>query len=118
MAQDDFSRDPFDRVRDIALAMPGVEESTTFGTPSLKVNGKYLFQMKDNDTLIVSVDLDTREMLLATEPEIFFITEHFRGWPAVLVRLAETDDRTLRDIIEKAWRRRAPKKLVKAYDAR
>jgi hypothetical protein len=110
--------DPFDRVRKIALAFPGVEDSFTFGSPSLKVNGKYLAQMwRDGESLIVSMELVERDLRIEAEPDIFFITDHFGGWPGVLVRMSQLDDAALRDLIERAWRRRAPKKLVKAYDA-
>ena len=109
--------DPFDRVRAIALALPGVEESVTFGSPSLKVSGKYLAQIwEDGTSLIVSMEIIERDMWLDAEPDIFFITDHFRNWPSVLIRLDQIDDDLLTDLIAKAWRRRAPKKLVKAYD--
>ena len=109
--------DPFDRVRKIALAFPGVENSLTFGTPSLKVNGKYLAQMSDDEALILSMELVERDIWLEAEPDIFFITDHFRDWPGVLIHLDQIDDDLLHDLIEQTWRRRAPKKLVKAYDA-
>jgi len=109
--------DPFDRVRKIALAFPGVAESETFGSPSLKVNGKYLAQIwQDGQSLILSMEIIERDMWLQAEPDIFFITDHFRDWPGVLIRLDQIDDDLLRDLIEKTWRRRAPKKLVKTYD--
>ena len=109
--------DPFDRVRAIALTFPGVEDSTTFDSPSLKVNGKYLAQMwQDGDSLILSMEIIERDMWIEAEPDIFFITDHFRDWPDVLIRLSQIDDDLLADLIAKAWRRRAPKKLVKTYD--
>lgn len=110
--------EPFDRVRQIALAFPGVQESMTFDSPSLKVSGKYLAQMwRDDESLILSMEIVERDLRIEAEPDIFFITDHFRDWPGVLVRMSELDDDTLRDLIERAWRRRAPKKLVKSYDA-
>ena len=109
--------DPFDRVRAIALDLPGVEESLTFGSPSLKVSGKFLAQMwRDGTSLILSIEIVEREMWLNVEPDIFFITDHFRDWPGVLIRMDQIDDDLLSDLIEKAWRRRAPKKLLKTYD--
>jgi hypothetical protein len=109
--------DPFDRVRTIALTLPGIEDSVTFGSPSLKVNGKYLAQMwQDGASLILSMEIIERDFWLNAEPDIFFITDHFRDWPGVLIRLDQIDDDLLRDLIEKAWRRRAPKKRVKTYD--
>ena len=109
--------DPFDHVRALALAFPGVEESLTFGSPSLKVSGKFLTQMwQDGTSLILSMEIIERDMWINAEPDIFFITDHFRDWPGVLIRIDQIDDDLLCDLIEKTWRRRALKKLVKAYD--
>lgn len=109
--------DPFDRVRRIALAFPGVADTLTFGSPSLKVNGKYLAQMyRDGESLILSMSILERDLWIAAEPDVFFITDHFRDYPGVLVRIAGMDDETLRDLMERAWRRRATKKLIKAYE--
>ncbi|MBI1258772.1 MAG: MmcQ/YjbR family DNA-binding protein [Chloroflexi bacterium] len=109
--------DRFDRVRAIALTFPGVEDSLTFGSPSLKVNGKYLAQMwQDGESLILSMEIFERDHWLEAEPDIFFITDHFRDWPGVLIHMDQIDDDLLRDLIEKTWRRRALKKVVKAYD--
>lgn len=58
-----------------------------------------------------------RDHLLATEPAAFFVTEHHRGCPAVLVCLAEVDAARLGPLLEEAWRQVAPKRLVAAYDA-
>ncbi|HVU15062.1 MAG TPA: MmcQ/YjbR family DNA-binding protein [Phototrophicaceae bacterium] len=110
--------DSFDRVRAVALALPGVAEGLTFGTPALKVRGKYLAQMwHEDNVLILSMEIVERDLRIEAEPDIFFITDHFRDWPGVLVRMDQLDDADLRDLIESAWRRRAPKKLVKTYDA-
>ncbi len=110
--------DAFERVRKLALAFPGVEESLTFGTPSLKVSGKLLAQIwKDGESLILSMDILERDLRIQAEPDLFFITDHFRDWPSVLVRISQIDDDGLSDLIERAWRRRAPKKQVRAYDA-
>ncbi|MEO8393643.1 MAG: MmcQ/YjbR family DNA-binding protein, partial [Chloroflexota bacterium] len=80
--------DPFDRVSAIALTFPGVTESETFGSPSLKVNGKYLAQIwQDGQSLILSMEIVERDMWLQAEPDIFFITDHFRDWPGVLIRM-------------------------------
>ena len=110
--------DPFDRVRKIALGLPGVEEGLTFGTPALKVRGKMIAQMwtRQDNILVLSMEIVEREMWLQAEPDIFFITDHFRDWPVVLVRMEQIDDDLLSDLIRQAWRRRAPKKLIKAYD--
>jgi hypothetical protein len=101
------------------LRLPEVEVSTWFGTPSLKVRGKSMCRMRtDPDALVLRViDLGEREALLQGQPDAFFSTPHYDGHPYVLVRLEAVDPGELAELIEDAWRIRAPKRVVKAYDA-
>jgi hypothetical protein len=103
----------------IGLRLPEVEVSTWFGTPSLKVRGKSMCRMRtDPDALVLRViDLGEREALLQGQPDAFFSTPHYDGHPYVLVRLEAVDPGELAELIEDAWRIRAPKRVVKAYDA-
>jgi hypothetical protein len=101
-----------------ALNLPDVEEGTSYGTPALKVRGKLLVRPKDAETLVVRCPMDEKELLMELEPEVFFETDHYKGWPAVLVRLSRVEPAKLRRLIERAWRMQAPKRLVTAYDAR
>jgi hypothetical protein len=109
----------WDDVVAIGLRLPEVEVSTWFGTPSLKVRGKSMCRMRtDPDALVLRViDLGEREALLQGQPDAFFSTPHYDGYPYVLVRLAAVDPGELAELIEDAWRIRAPKRVVKAYDA-
>jgi hypothetical protein len=99
--------------------LPEVEESTWFRTPSLRVRKKSLCRMKeDGETLVVRVvDLEDKEALLRSDPEVFFTTPHYDGYAYVLVRLARADPAVLAELIEDAWRLMAPKRVVAAYDA-
>ncbi|HSS50337.1 MAG TPA: MmcQ/YjbR family DNA-binding protein [Thermoanaerobaculia bacterium] len=107
----------FDDVRQIALALPGVEEGISYGTPSFKVKGKFLSRLKeDGETLVVKIDFDERDILMAANPETFYITDHYLGYPAVLVRLATVDPDDLRELFEGGWRLVAPKRLVAARE--
>lgn len=107
----------FEDVRTMALAWPGVEESTSYGTPSLKVKGKFLTRLKeDGDSLVVTgIDFDEREMLMETQPDVFYITDHYRGWPAVLVRLSKAHPQTVKTLLLRRWKDVAPKKLAKGF---
>jgi hypothetical protein len=109
----------FDDVRTIALAWPGVEDATSYGTPSLKVKGKFLTRLReDGDTLVLTgVSFDEREMLIEAQPEVFYFTEHYRGYDTVLARLSKADPRAIMRLLLRRWREVAPKKLVKAFDA-
>jgi hypothetical protein len=102
----------FARVRAAASGLPEVEESTWYGTPSLKVRGKGFARLKDADTLVVLCALDEKEMLMEADPEVFFETDHYKGWPAMLVRLERISTSQLRHRLEQAWRLKAPKRLV------
>jgi hypothetical protein len=108
--------DPFARVRAAAARLPEVEESTWFGTPSLKVRGKSFVRLKDPETLVVLCALDEKEMLMEADPKVYFETDHYKGWPAVLVRLKSIGPTQLRHRLEQAWRLRAPKRLVATFD--
>ena len=104
-------------VRRLALAFPGVEEGLSYGTPGFRVRGKFLARMwQDGETLVVKCGDDERDFRMKADPETFFITDHYRGYPTVLVRLARVTTTDLRDVLEQAWRLNAPRRLVKEYE--
>jgi len=106
-------------VRRLLLALPGVEEGPCYGTPGFRVRGKFLARLRDDgETLVVKCGDDERDLRVQADPETFFTTDHYRGYPTVLVRLATVDSRALRGLLEVAWRRSAPKRLVATYDAK
>lgn len=107
----------FDDVRAIAMALPGVEEGTHYGTPSFKVKGKAFTRLReDGETLVLfDVPIEEREVMIEAEPEVYFFTDHYRDWPAVLVRLPVAGADHVRGYLERAWRKRAPKALLKTH---
>jgi hypothetical protein len=110
----------WDDVVRIGLRFPGVETGTSYGTPALRVRGKGICRLRtDPDALAMRViDLDDREALLEGKPQTYFSTPHYDGYPYVLVRLDAIDTDELAELIEDAWRIRAPKRLVAEYDGR
>jgi hypothetical protein len=107
----------FEHVRSIAHALPGVEDGTSYGTPALKVRGKLLARMHQSiDCLVLRVDFLDRHILMQAAPNVFFITDHYRDYPWVLVRFSVVDKGALSGVIERAWRVVAPKALVMEYD--
>ena len=103
----------FDGVRKIALALPGVEEGTCYGTAAFRVKGKFMIRLKeDGETLVVKCGFDERDFRMQSNPKTFFTTDHYRGYPTVLVSLATVRMEDLRDVIEEAWRTNAPKRLL------
>src|SRR6266849_5381998 len=99
----------FDTVRKIALGLPDVEESTTYGSPALKVRGKLLacipiHKSAEPDSLAVRIDFDRRAELLSVAPEVYYLTDHYVSYPVVLVRLSRIHSDSLRDLLGMAWR--------------
>ena len=104
-------------VRRLLLAFPGVEEGPCYGTLGFRVRGRFLARLRDDGaTLVVKCGDDERDFRMQADPDTFFTTDHYRGYPTVLVRLASVDARDLRDVLEQAWRRSAPKRLLAAYE--
>jgi hypothetical protein len=95
----------FDTVREMGLAMPGTEVSTSYGTPALKVRGQLIVRLQENpDTLVVRTEMEARDELLAADPDTYFITDHYLKYPWILVRLSRIHPDALRDLLLTAWR--------------
>ncbi|HXU36048.1 MAG TPA: MmcQ/YjbR family DNA-binding protein [Blastocatellia bacterium] len=109
----------FDTVRQLALALPRVEEGTSYGTPAFRVSGKILARFhQDGESLVLKVEFVAREVLTATQPDMFYVTDHYRCWPFMLVRLKNVELNLLRGLIEEAWRGLASKRAIAEYEAR
>jgi hypothetical protein len=94
----------FDTVRKIGLALPGVEESTAYGSPALKVRGKLLacvpaHRSAEPGSLVVRVGIDDRAELLAAAPDVYYVTDHYLNYSAVLVRMSRVTPDVLRDLL-------------------
>jgi hypothetical protein len=109
----------WDDVVAMGTRLPGVEVGSWWGTPGLLVGGKGFCRMRtDPDALVLRVEhMGEREALLQGQPDAFFSTPHYDGAPYVLVRLEAVDPTELAELIEVAWRIRAPSRLVADYDA-
>src|ERR1700722_20149748 len=107
----------FDTVRKIALALPGVEASTAWGAPALKVRGKLLacvptHHSAEPGSLMVRFAFDARADPLPAAPDVYYATDHYLGYSAVLVRLSRVTPDVLRDLLGMAH------KFVTALEAR
>ena len=106
----------YEAVREIALALPQVEEGTCYGTPALRVRGKLLARLReDGETLVLRVDPFERDQLLSAHPETYSLTDHYRPYPYVLVQLPLAEAEALHELLERAWALHAPKRLVAAH---
>ena len=99
----------FETVREIGLALPEVEDSTMHGKLALKVRGKLLtclaiHKSAEPESLVVRIDLEQRAGLLEEAPETYYVTDHYRNYPAVLVRLSRIPTDQLRDLLGASWR--------------
>jgi hypothetical protein len=99
----------FDTVRKIGLAMPGVEESAAYGARALNVRGKLLAcepvnRSAEPESLMVRVNREDRAALLAEAPEIYYVTDHYADYDAVLVRLVRVTPEVLRDLLRMAYK--------------
>jgi hypothetical protein len=99
----------FDTVRKIGLGFAGVEESTMYRSPALKVRGKLLaciaiHKSAEPGSLAVSVDFDQRAELIATAPDVYYLTDHYVNYPVVLVRLSRIHPDALPGMLHTAWR--------------
>ena len=111
----------YDTIRRVALTFPNVEESTSYGTPALKVKGKLFIRWRneeDPDTIVLKMPFEQREALMAENPETYFITDHYRNYPCVLVRLSKVHPDALHDLLQIGYRAALPAKGPRKLSSR
>lgn len=102
----------WDSVVACALTLPDTELSTSYGKPAVKVNGRaFVAPGREEGSFCLMVDLDTVEILKETDPDTYWQTPHYEGWPAVLVRYASDDPDRVKAMIVQAhgWNAARPK---------
>ena len=98
----------FDAVRKAARELPDVEESAGRGAPCLKVRGRLLacpaiHKSAEPDSLVVKIGLDQRVELIAADPDVYYVTNHYVKYPTVLVRMSRIHRDSLRGLLSMAW---------------
>ena len=108
-----------EEVHVIVMSFPEVVEAPSYGKPAYKAFGKFFTRVRDDHESIVlgGVGFDEREMLIEAEPQTFFVTDHYKGYPYVLARKTTLDAGSFREMLRRRWRELAPKKFLKTYDA-
>jgi hypothetical protein len=103
---------------EIARRFPGVEVETSYGTPALKVKGKFMARLRTEAEgwLAIRCEFLERDMLLSAAPQVFHLTDHYRNYPAILVDLDAISRDALEGIIENGWRMAASKKAIRDFD--
>jgi hypothetical protein len=109
----------FETVRQIALALPGVEEGTSYRTVTFRAGKRMLARFhQDGESLVLKVQYAAREVLTGSMPEVFYVTDHYRCWPYMLVSLKNVEPELLRSLFEEAWRAVASKRAIAEYEAK
>jgi hypothetical protein len=95
-------------VRKLARELPDVEQGVIHGAPSWKFKGKLLacpaiHKSAEPDSLLVKVSPEERTRLLATQPEVYYVTDHYQSDSVILVRLPKIDRKSLKALLKKSW---------------
>jgi len=99
----------FDTVVDAARSLPDIEQGLTWGADALKVHGRLLacqaiHKSAEPNSIVVKIPIDQREELIASDPAVYYVTEHYVNYPSVLVRLSRIHRDALRDLLSMAHR--------------
>lgn len=110
MSDEDRFERAFDRIETLARqrGLSDAVRSTSYGTPALKVKDRTFVRLLDTETIVLQCPLEQKVLLMEISPAIYFETDHYVGYDAVLVRLAAIDDEELSLRLEDAWRFKAP----------
>jgi len=90
-------------IRRAVIALPGIEEGTSYGTPAWRHKGRLLARLhQDGKSIVLKVGDQTRDHLLQADPETFFITDHYVGYPWILARLDRLSVADLKKLLVRA----------------
>jgi hypothetical protein len=106
--------DTWEEVTGFALGLADTELGTSYRAPAIKVNGKaFLYPGREPGSFAVASSLPEKELLIDTDPETFWETDHYRGWPAVLVRYGSPERDRIETVVTRAWydRLKKPQRL-------
>jgi hypothetical protein len=106
------------QLKKIALSFPQTEEGTSYTYPAVLAFGKFFtrYRKEDNSFVLTVSGIEHRDMLLEMDPKTYFITDHYKSFPGVLVRLERVTPDEVRAMLERRWRVMAPKKLIREID--
>jgi hypothetical protein len=105
-------------VVEIGMRLPGTEESTSYRQPALKVKGKlYARHREEGGAITVQATFAEREALIDAAPEVFYLTDHYKNYEWVIVRLTTVPLPMLAELMEESWRRAIPPRFREALEA-
>jgi hypothetical protein len=102
----------FDELTSLLLSWDLVEPGTHYGTPSFRVRGKMLTRLKeDGDSIVIKgVPPEERAMLIEADPDLYYLTDHYRNYPMMLMRLSRADAAAVAAMLGRTYRELLPKK--------
>jgi hypothetical protein len=103
------------QLKKIALSFPLANEKPSYGKPSFFIAKKFFTRLRaeDNSLVFVVDGMDQRDMMLELDPQTYHITDHYKDYPAVLVRMERITPDELGAMLERRFHKIAPKKLLK-----
>jgi len=106
------------QLKKIALSFPEANEKPSYGKPSYFVAKKFFTRLRaeDNSVVFIVDGMDQRDLMLELDPQTYHITDHYKDYPAVLVRMERISTEELQTMLACRWRKIAPKKLLKEMD--
>ena len=105
------------QVKQIALSLPGAHEKPSYGKPAFFIEKKFFTRLREDGSIVMRVgSIEQRDMMLELDPETYFITDHYKDWPGLLVRISAITPGELKTMLERRWREIAPRKLVREAD--
>ena len=108
----------WEQVVDMAAVLPGVVAKPSYGTPGLHVGKQFMARLREPDVMVLKpVHDDEQQFLMETSPDAFFLTDHYRGYPTILLRLSQVQRGQLAERLEGCWRQLATKKLLAEHEA-
>ena len=108
----------WEQVVEMAAAYPGVTTKSSYGTPGLHVGKQFMARLREPDVMVLKpIHDDEQQFLMETQPDAFFLTDHYRGYPTILIRLSKVRRAQLAELIEQCWRQLATKKLLAEFEA-
>ncbi|HEU0221005.1 MAG TPA: MmcQ/YjbR family DNA-binding protein [Paracoccaceae bacterium] len=100
------------KVAAILAGLPEIRHVTSHGNPSINVGKRFLTWVREPGVLVLALPIEEKEMLMSLAPDIYFETDHYRGWPAVLIRLEAIPEEELRQRLLAAWERLMQKRAL------
>jgi hypothetical protein len=104
-------------IRQFMATLPGTSEGVCYGTPGFYLQKKLLARLLEKGTVLVAHTED-RDKWMQDDPEIYFVSDHYRNYPYVLVNLDKADPEELKKLLTESWLQRASKTLLNEYENR